>query len=65
VFWTVIAGYGFFRFVVEFFREPDHQLGFLWGGATMGQLLSLPMFVLGAVMVMRSYLPKKPLNPAA
>jgi phosphatidylglycerol:prolipoprotein diacylglycerol transferase len=39
--------YGLFRFSVEFFREPDVHLGFLWGGATMGQLLSLPMIVLG------------------
>jgi len=55
VFWTVICGYGFFRFMVEFVREPDQQLGFLWGGATMGQLLSLPMFVLGGVMIIRGY----------
>jgi len=40
--------YGIFRFGVEFFRQPDAQLGFLWGGATMGQLLSLPMIVIGA-----------------
>ena len=31
----------------EFFREPDAQLGFLWGGATMGQLLSVPLFLAG------------------
>jgi phosphatidylglycerol:prolipoprotein diacylglycerol transferase len=31
----------------EFFREPDAQLGFLWGGATMGQLLSIPLFIAG------------------
>ncbi|RMF46587.1 MAG: prolipoprotein diacylglyceryl transferase [Deltaproteobacteria bacterium] len=41
------AGYGLFRFLVEFVREPDPQLGFLWFGATMGQLLSLPMILLG------------------
>jgi phosphatidylglycerol---prolipoprotein diacylglyceryl transferase len=39
--------YGTFRFIVEFFREPDAHLGFLWGGATMGQILSLPMIVIG------------------
>lgn len=55
VFWSVIGGYGLFRFIVEFFREPDQQLGFLWGGATMGQLLSLPMFILGIFMVIRGY----------
>ena len=39
--------YGLFRFLVEFVRQPDAHLGFLWGGATMGQLLSLPMIVAG------------------
>jgi len=42
-------GYGCFRFLVEFVRQPDEQLGFLWGGATMGQLLSLPMIAFGLV----------------
>jgi len=65
VFWTVICGYGLFRFCVEFFREPDQQLGFLWGGATMGQLLSLPMFILGAIMIIRGYRRQKSLNGAA
>jgi phosphatidylglycerol:prolipoprotein diacylglycerol transferase len=55
VFWSVIAGYGFFRFIVELFREPDQQLGFLSGGATMGQILSLPMFILGVTMIIRVY----------
>lgn len=41
------AGYGSARFFVELFREPDAQLGYLWGGATMGQLLSLPMIAAG------------------
>jgi phosphatidylglycerol:prolipoprotein diacylglycerol transferase len=41
--------YGLFRFGVEFFRQPDAHLGFLWGGATMGQLLCLPMIVFGLV----------------
>jgi phosphatidylglycerol:prolipoprotein diacylglycerol transferase len=35
----------------EFFREPDAQLGFLWGGATMGQLLSIPLFIAGVCFV--------------
>jgi len=64
VFWSVIAGYGLFRFMVEFFREPDQQLGFLWGGATMGQLLSLPMLVLGILMIIRIYRGQRPLNQA-
>ncbi|MBN1142488.1 MAG: prolipoprotein diacylglyceryl transferase [Deltaproteobacteria bacterium] len=39
--------YGVFRFLVELVREPDAHLGTLWGGATMGQLLCLPMIALG------------------
>lgn len=39
--------YGTARIIGEFFRQPDAQLGFLWGGATMGQLLSLPMILIG------------------
>ncbi len=35
----------------EFFREPDPQLGFLWGGLTMGMLLSLPMIIAGAIII--------------
>ncbi len=39
--------YGIFRFIVEFFREPDQQLGFIAGPFTMGQLLSLSMVFIG------------------
>ena len=39
--------YGAARFTCEFFREPDVQLGFLWGGLTMGMLLSLPLMLTG------------------
>jgi phosphatidylglycerol:prolipoprotein diacylglycerol transferase len=39
--------YAVARSFSEFFREPDAQLGFLWGGATMGQLLSIPLFLAG------------------
>ena len=46
-FFTFFTGYGLFRFFVEFYREPDAHLGFLWGGATMGQLLSIPMVLIG------------------
>ncbi len=42
-----LLSYGVFRFIVEFVREPDAHIGFLWGGATMGQLLSLPMILAG------------------
>jgi phosphatidylglycerol:prolipoprotein diacylglycerol transferase len=40
-------GYGIARFCVEFFREPDMQVGYLFGGLTMGQILTLPMIILG------------------
>ena len=40
-------GYGVGRIICEFFREPDPQLGFLFGGATMGMLLSLPLIAAG------------------
>ncbi len=41
------TGYAMARITAEFFRQPDPQLGFLFGGATMGMLLSLPVLVLG------------------
>lgn len=40
-----LAGYGVFRSIGEIFREPDEQLGFLFEGATMGQLLSVPVII--------------------
>ena len=48
-----LIGYGSFRFIVEFWRMPDPQLGYLaWDWLTMGQLLSLPMILIGlGVMV--------------
>ena len=52
VFWSFIAGYGLFRFFVELFREPDTQIGLLFGTVSMGQLLSLPMFLLGLAMIL-------------
>lgn len=51
VFWAFVSGYGLFRFFVEFFREPDPQLGLVLGPFSMGQLLSFPMFLFGALMV--------------
>ncbi|MEA2759722.1 MAG: phosphatidylglycerol---prolipoprotein diacylglyceryl transferase [Methylobacteriaceae bacterium] len=44
-------GYGVARITCEFFREPDPQLGFLFGNATMGMLLSLPLIAIGAVVL--------------
>jgi phosphatidylglycerol:prolipoprotein diacylglycerol transferase len=45
------AVYALARIFCEFFREPDIQLGFLWGGATMGQLLSIPLFLAGVALI--------------
>jgi phosphatidylglycerol:prolipoprotein diacylglycerol transferase len=42
-----LAGYGVARIIGEFFRQPDPFLGYLWQGATMGQLLSVPMILAG------------------
>jgi len=56
-----LAGYGFFRFVVEFFREPDGHLGFLAGEwLTMGMVLSLPMIVAGAAIMFLAHRKSSP-----
>ncbi|WP_417661508.1 prolipoprotein diacylglyceryl transferase [Pseudomonas sp.] len=48
--------YGIFRFVVEFVRVPDAQLGYIaWGWLTMGQILSLPMILLGMGLIAYAY----------
>jgi phosphatidylglycerol:prolipoprotein diacylglycerol transferase len=49
-----LCGYALARIVGELFREPDSHLGFLVAGATMGQLLSLPMFLAGTWLIARS-----------
>lgn len=51
---TFLAGYGLSRIIAEFFREPDAYLGYLAFGATMGQLLSLPMLLLGVFLMARA-----------
>jgi len=51
-----LVGYGCFRFMAEFFREPDAHIGFLLGHwLTMGMLLSLPMVLAGAVIMIIAY----------
>jgi phosphatidylglycerol---prolipoprotein diacylglyceryl transferase len=49
-----LVGYGCARIVGEVFRQPDAHLGFLFAGATMGQLLSLPMLAAGAWLMARA-----------
>jgi phosphatidylglycerol:prolipoprotein diacylglycerol transferase len=52
---SFIAIYGIARIIGEFFREPDAQLGFLWGGLTMGMLLSVPMIIAGAILIVMAW----------
>jgi len=47
-----LCGYGFVRFIIEFFREPDYQLGFVLGFLSMGQVLCLLMILCGAVILL-------------
>ncbi len=57
---SFIAIYAFARITGEFFREPDPQLGFLWGGLTMGMLLSVPMIIVGVILIVRAWRRKAP-----
>ncbi|MGF1765105.1 prolipoprotein diacylglyceryl transferase [Aliivibrio kagoshimensis] len=50
-----LFGYGSFRFIIEYFREPDAQLGLFGDFISMGQILSLPMVIGGLVMVLWAY----------
>ncbi len=51
IFWSFLTGYGICRMVAELFREPDAHIGFIFGTLSMGQILSLPMIVVGAFML--------------
>ncbi|RME55325.1 prolipoprotein diacylglyceryl transferase, partial [Candidatus Woesearchaeota archaeon] len=59
LFWLFITLYGLLRFFIEFVRAPDPQLGFIVFGLTMGQLLTLPMFVIGMYMILKLKLYKE------
>lgn len=52
VLWGFIALYGLFRTIVEYFREPDQQIGYIGGFFSMGQILSIPMCISGCAMVL-------------
>lgn len=53
--WFAIL-YGVFRFIAEFFREPDSQIGFIaWNWLTMGQLLSIPLIIVGLVLLYKAH----------
>ena len=47
--------YGLFRFLVEFVRQPDSQLGLYFQEISMGQILSTPMIIIGALMIWVAY----------
>ena len=55
-------GYGASRFIVEYFREPDRQLGILDTGLTMGQTLTLPLILAGLTLLLMAL--RRPERPA-
>ena len=50
-----ISIYGFFRFFIEFFREPDNHIGLLYLDFSMGQFLCLPMILIGVIFIILGY----------
>lgn len=51
-----LVSYGFFRIVIEFFREPDSHVGLFWFNLiTLGQILSCPMILFGTIIIYLSY----------
>ncbi len=64
VFWSFITGYGLCRLTVELFREPDAHIGFIFGSLSMGQILSLPMVVIGVFMLSLGYQRQAPARRA-
>lgn len=57
LFGLFLMGYGIFRFVIEFAREPDVQIGLYFDTISQGQILCLPMILIGAFLMYRT--PKK------
>ena len=55
-----LVGYGLFRFLVEFVRLPDAHLGYLaFNWLTMGQILTVPMLLLGGFLLAKAHLSKQ------
>jgi len=50
-----MIGYGCQRFIIEYFRQPDSHLGLLWMKLSMGQLLSIPMVLIGIWIIWSAY----------
>jgi phosphatidylglycerol---prolipoprotein diacylglyceryl transferase len=59
---SFILIYALARITGEMFREPDSQLGFLWGGLTMGMLLSVPMIFAGIILIVQAWRAKGTAN---
>jgi len=55
VFWLFVTSYSFLRFFIEFFREPDPQLGYILLGLTMGQVICIIMFIVGAIFLVNIF----------
>ena len=54
-------GYGVFRFIVEFVRQPDAHMGYIaWGWLTQGQLLSVPLVLVGVALLYFAYYRDQP-----
>jgi len=53
MFWSFVTLYGLFRTFIEFFRQPDEQIGLIFNYFTMGQLLSFPWFMIGLYMLFK------------
>lgn len=51
-----LAGYGLFRFIVEFFREPDAHIGLYFTTFSQGQLLCIPMMLVGIALIANGYI---------
>jgi phosphatidylglycerol---prolipoprotein diacylglyceryl transferase len=51
LFGSLLIGYGISRFIIEFFREPDAQLGLYLDYFSMGQILCIPMLIAGGVII--------------
>jgi len=59
-----LVGYGFLRYLIEFTRQPDAQLGFVAGPFSMGQILSSLMIVIGLFVIAGVYRRQSPEAPA-
>ena len=55
LFWLFVVMYSALRFIIEFFRQPDEQLGFIIGFLTMGQILSIIFLSVGLFFMYKIY----------